>query len=387
MENPQAVQLTQEELSNLMSAAVGQMIQKLGLDKVDRKHAIFPGSPEGIETVTTKEERIKIFLRAIITKKPQFVEKLQAAYAVVQGETAFTKALSEGTDADGGYLVPEEFRTDVIRQAELFGMVRQRAFWFPTGSDAVNLTSAANVVTVAWINELAQITHSQPTFGRPTISVKKLAGITSLSNELFADSKFPLMGYLAELFGEAMAGEEDNQGLVGSGSPYTGLLNDTSATITTPAAGNSTFTLCTTPDNLLTVIFSLAEKYRPGSVFVMHPTVLAILLKNKASTAGTYLVGDPNSPIPMQLWGYPILTSEKMPSTTGVSTKYIIFGNIRRHLYCADRQGMALAIGTEGTVNSVNLFEKDATALRVIERIGMTTVMSAGIGVLKTSAT
>jgi len=75
-----------------------------------------------------------------------------------------------------------------------------------------------------------------------------------------------------------------------------------------------------------------------------------------------------------------------MPTSHAANSPYVGFSNMRRHCYFADRQSMGIAIGTEGTVNSDNLFEKDMSAVRVTERIGGTWVLETGVGLLKTKA-
>ena len=386
MDNQAKVQLTMGEFQTLMQNVVGSVVKELGLTKVDRKHGIFPGLEEAESArggQMTKDQRLNLFLRTVLSKNPghQSIDRIAQEYQAIAGEGMFQKALVEGSDPDGGYLVPEEFRAEVIREAENFGWVRKHAFVFPTDSDTINLTNESDAVAVAYTDELAQITHDQPAFARQAVSVKKLAGITSLSNELFADSKFPLVTYLATIFAEAVTGKEDEQGLVGTGSPFTGLLN-AGTTITT--ASETTFDDASTPDNLLTVVFSIAEKYRKGARFVIHPTVFSLLLKKKAAGSGEYHMVQPGTAqLSPTIWSYPVDLSEKMPSSTATNTKFLLFCNPKR-LWFADRQQMTVALATEGTVNNVNLFEKDARAIRITERHGMAVTLGAGVGVLKT---
>ena len=383
----QVVQLNMGEFQTLMQNVIGSVIKELGLTKVDRKHGIFPGGQggpsEAEQLQMSKDQRLNLFLRTILSKNPshQNIDRIGQEYQELAGERMFQKALSEGTNEDGGYLVPEEFRAEVVRVAEDYGWVRKNAFVFPTDSDTLNLTSEVDAVAVGYTNELAQITHDQPVFGRPVINVKKLAGISSLSNELFADSKFPLVSYLTTIFAEAIAGAEDQQGLVGTGSPFTGLLN--AGTVITPAS-ETDFEGAASPDNLLTVVFSLAEKFRKGARFVMHPTVFSYLLKKKAAGSGEYHMVQPGTGTqPPTVWSYPVDFSEKMPSSSGADTKFVLFCNPKR-LWFADRQQLTVALATEGTVNDVNLFEKDARAIRVTERHGMVVTPVAGVAVLKT---
>src|SRR5699024_6517081 len=51
--------------------------------------------------------------------------------AVFNRDSAQVKALSEGTAADGGYLVPETFSSEIIRIAPNYGVVRRLARNYP----------------------------------------------------------------------------------------------------------------------------------------------------------------------------------------------------------------------------------------------------------------
>jgi HK97 family phage major capsid protein len=365
----QMVQLDMEQLKTVVSNAVVEMTKQLGMDRVDRKHGIFPGTTEEDLQQLSKEDRLKKWLRAIYTKDP--------------AELINVKALSEGSPTGGGYLVPEEFRTEVIREAEKFGVLRKEAFVFPISVDGLNLTAANGVVTIVWTPELGAITPSSPAFAQLQLNVKKAAGITALSNELFNDSQFPIVNYLAELFGEAIAGAEDEQGLTGSGSVFTGLLN-VSGINTVTLSGQSYTGI--TADHLLDLTMAVLTKYRSGAKFCLHPSVFAVVRKLKDST-GQYIVQTPREAgQPMTIWGYPVVESEKMPSTDAAATSFVAFGNVKRRCYFADRQRMSIAIGTEGTVGSDNLFEKDMSAVRVTERVGILWTLGEGLARLKTAA-
>ena len=243
MEN---VMLSTEDLKGIVSNAILETTKALGMDKVDRKHGVFPETSSEDLNNLSKEQRLKKWLKAVQTKD---------AVTLAQ-----VKALSEGTGSAGGYLVPDEFRLDVIREAELHGVLRKNAFIFPTTVDTINLNSDAGSVTVAWTGENTQVNASQFTLGQTTMSIKKAAGITAISNELLEDAQFPIVQYLATLFGEKLAEAEDSQGLIGTGSPFTGLIGG--------LTGINTYTMSTssildiTADDLLSLVMSVAEKYR-----------------------------------------------------------------------------------------------------------------------------
>ncbi len=318
-----------------------------------------------------------------LAKKKEFAEKL--------------KALSEGTTTAGGYLVPQEIQQGIARIVEDFGLVRKFATKFTMNEQILNLPRLTSSVTVYWPGENTAGTASDPVLGNVVLTAKTAVVLTAVSNELLADANISVTDWLLEIIAEAIAGEEDSQGLTGTGSPFTGILGDANVTINTPSAGNSTFTLCTTADNLRDLIAQVKPTALSGAAFIMHRLVLAIAQKQK-DTAGNYIVTSPTpviygagaeSPVLVPaayIWNYPVYLSEKMPSSTAVSTKYIIFGNLK-YLFFGDRMGMTVDISDAATVGGVNAFAANQKVLRVTERVAMAVGLPTAFAVLKTSAT
>lgn len=374
MEETKNVQLSMEQLETLLKNGIAGIAAELGAGKVERKNGVFPDTTPQDMKELTKEQRVNKFIRA-----------------VAKGDVAVQKALSEGTTTAGGFLVPEEFRLAVIRVAEEYGLIRRLANVFPTGLDTINLAASNAENTVAWISENSIITETTASFTSPTIAIKKLAGITAMSKELFNDEKANLLSFISGVFGEDIAKKEDQAGLIGDGtSTYgsqTGLLNVSGINaLAAPSGATSYFDF--TADDYLDTIFQSAMTggSRSGGAFVMHPIVFSKLRKVKTSGSGEYVVQMPTAPgVPPSIWGYPIEVSEVMPSTDAAATKFVGFANFRRHCYFADRQSMELTIGTEGTVGSNNLFEKDMLALRVVNRVGLVWVLGAKLASLKTN--
>jgi HK97 family phage major capsid protein len=70
---------------------------------------------------------------------------------------------------------------------------------------------------------------------------------------------------------------------------------------------------------------------------------------------------------------------------TAAATKFVIFGNLK-HIFYGDRGSMEVKISTEGTVNSVSLFETNQSAVRVIVRHAIAVGLPAAFAALKTHA-
>lgn len=333
--------------------------------------------------------------------QPEKANRYGLTKGMIETFGASLKAMSEGTNSAGGYFVPEEIQSGIIRMVEDFGLVRKFSTKISMPkTDTLNLPRLTTSVTVSWPGENTAGTPSDPVLGNVVLAVKTLMGITAVSNELLQDSNTSITEMLMTLFAEAIAGEEDNQGLMGSGSPFTGVMNDASVNLVAPAAGNSTFTLCTTADNLRDMITQIKPWALTGAGYFMHRVVLALAQKIK-DTTNNYIVTAPTQVVFSDvnggsygaaglpagyIWGYPVYLSEKLPSSTAVSTKYVIFGNLK-FLYLGDRQEMKLEVSNAATIGGVNAFAANQSVVRVTERVALAVALPTAFAVLRTSAT
>ena len=382
--------MTREQLSDLLKeVTVGvvkeqldSQVKELGLDTIDQKFAKISAKAEDISGLDGKEKMAK-FIKAIYSKDV--------------GALASFKALNEGTGSAGGFLVPEEFTSEVYRVVEDFGLISKMGTKFPMGSDSTNVPTVASSVTGSYPGEATAGTASDPVFAQVALVAKTWVGLTVMSNELLADANVSVVNLLVELFAEAIAGEIDTQGLVGTGSPFTGILGNASATVVTMSSGNNTFSSITLADcrDLITQVKPWALQ---GAGYVMHRTVWAIIqkLRTGGTNSGDFfgastnpvIVGAPQgfpSATAGFLWGYPVYLSDKMPTTTAVSTKFVIFGNLK-HVFIGDRAPLAVAISQEGTVGAVSLFSTNQSAVRVITRHAIAVGLPTAFAVLRTAS-
>lgn len=385
LEKSELVDLMNEVGEKAATEAVAKYASENGLDIAAKRFVAGEKSGEAYAALDVKAKAAE-FIKAVFRKDTGSL-------------TAF-KAMTEGTNSAGGFVVPEEWAAEVYRVVEDFGLIAKLATSFPMNSDTLNVPRLSASVSVYWPGETTAGTGSQPTFEQVQLLAKTVVGITPMSNELLADANVSVINLLTTLFAEAIAGEIDNQGLTGSGSPFTGLLSDAGVTVYTPATGNSTFTLCSTPDNARTLQSKVKPWALQGAVYVMHRTVWALFQQAKASSSGDYFLSTFNPvmtgttqgtlqgfPLGVAgtLWGYPVLLSDKMPSSTAVSTKYVVFGNLA-HMFLGKRQELAVAISQEGTVGGVSMFETNMSAVRVVSRLAIAVGLPTAFAVLKTSA-
>jgi HK97 family phage major capsid protein len=163
------------------------------------------------------------------------------------------------------------------------------------------------------------------------------------------------------------------------------------------STGNNTFSSITLAD-LRDLIAQIKPWALQGAGYIMHRSVWSIVqkLRTGGTNSGDFfgaatnpvIVGAPQG-FPTAtagfLWGYPVYLSDKMPTTTAVSTKFVIFGNLK-HIYMGDRAPLQVSISQEGVINSVSLFETNQSAVRVIARHAIAVGLPTAFAVLKTAA-
>ncbi len=366
----------QKSLEDSIAQAVEAKMEEKGINKIEKK--IF-GAAKEVEGLEGKEKVAK-FIKAL------FARDGEAVKAIVG------KSMTEGTANDGGVLVPEEFRAEIARIAESFGLFRSLARVIPMRRDTLNLPKVTSSVSVSWPGEATAGTASQPVLGQVQLLSKTLVGITPISNELLEDADVDVVSLLSELFAEAIAGEEDNQGFSGSGSPFTGILNVAGTNLVTMAGGHTSFDDISA-DYLRDLITKAKVTTLAGAGFYMHPEVWARVQKIKennqhiASFANPLVTKDaPNGAgVVGYIWGKPVYLTEKITATDAVATKFVIFGNLK-YAYLGDRKQVTMTVSEHATIGAANMFESNMSALRVTERVGIVIALPSAFSILKTAA-
>lgn len=374
--NPAPKQMSMADLKGAIDTCVKSAISKM--TNIDKKHFAFPGviadgdlSPEG------KFEKTCKFLKALVKGDVQTLNTLD--------KEVRTKAnLNESTGAEGGYLVPEEFKAEILRLAPKYGIIRQNARIIPMQRDVLNIPSAGTTdLTASWTNEAAQILSTDPNFRQVTLTINKLATIPKVTPELLADANVSVVNYLAELAAEQFGKNEDIQGFKGVGSPFVGLINATGAP-TYPHASGTGFETLSYQDLVKIPGFTWTTQLA-NAKFYFHRTMIAHI-RALITTAGAPIFPATTNSIA----GYPLVATEILPGIghtayQTTATTYALFGDLRKALLMGERGTVEMKMGTEGTVGGDNLFEKDMMALRFIERVCFGVALPSAVVIIQTS--
>ena len=244
-------------------------------------------------------------------------------------------ALQEGTDSEGGYLVPDEFEHTLVEALESENIFRKLAHIINTSSGDRKIPVVASKGTASWVDEEGSITESDDAFGQVSIGAYKLGTLIKVSNELLNDSVFDLEAYIAKEFGRRIGAKEEDAFFNGNGSGKpTGIFDSTAGA----QVGITTASISAiTADEIIDLFYSLGAPYRKNAVWVLNDATVKAVRKLKDGN-GNYLWQPAlTSGTPDMLLGRPVYTSNCVP-TIASGAKVIAFGDFS-YYWIADRQG------------------------------------------------
>jgi len=289
------------------------------------------------------EQELKKPVDAPITEKPMKPEaedkrgRASNAYKEdfgrhLRGKLLVHNVLSEGVDANGGYLVPEEFERQIVTALDEFNVMRTLCKVITTANER-KIPVAGTHSAAAWTAENAPFTESNPTFDQKTIDAYKLTDLIKVSIELLEDSAFDLETYIAQEFARAFGIAEEEAFCTGDGAGKpTGLFTANGGTVGVTTAGVSI-----SADDVISLVYALKSPYRRNARFLMNDSTVALLRKLKDGNGAYLWQPSVQAGQPDKLLGYDLFTSPYAP-TVAAGAFAIAFGDFNNY-WIADRTG------------------------------------------------
>ena len=261
------------------------------------------------------------------------------------------KAMTEGSDAAGGYLVPTQISSELLGLRDNAAVLRPLFSQVNVTSDSYQISSITSGLTVGWVAELAAKPASDMVFGQFTTSVFTQAGLAVVSNQLLQDSRPSIDTLINAELSKRLALNEELAFIDGSGTGQPrGILN-TAGVPTTALTSTAVLDLL---DAILTAATAVetAHKEYPTAI-LMHPrTWNRIVAARESGTAAQYIIGSGDNSggrrasdgrPARSLFGIPVVTSSSVPTNKGAGTNEsrVIVGVFREALIL-DRQGVTL---------------------------------------------
>jgi HK97 family phage major capsid protein len=281
------------------------------------------------------------------------------------------KVLNEAQADQGGFLVPEEFRVELMQIALEQAVIRPRATVIPMPSGNTKipaLTSSSNAssvfggVVAYWTEESGSITASQPEFEQISMVAKKLAAYTSVTNELLADNALGLAALLNRIFPEAIAWYEDDAFINGSGSGAPlGILNSPALVSVAKETGQTATTIVW--ENLINMFSRMLPQSAGRGIWVANvntfPQLAVMSLSVGTGGSVVWLPNGVDGP-PASILGRPLIFTEKSP-TLGAANDIAFIDPA--HYLIGDTQAVTAAASEHVR------FQNDETVYRFTERV------------------
>lgn len=254
-----------------------------------------------------------------------------------------SKALSVGSDPDGGYTVTAAMAENIVKAVNEFSPMRQLANVETISTDALEIIQDYDEAAAGWTTETGSVSDTNtPQVAKKSISVHELYAQPKATQKLVDDSAIDIEQWLADKVSEVFKRLE-NKAFVdgdGSGQPK-GILDYAAGTswgqieqIDSGANG------ALTADGLIKLYYSLQEDYAVQATFLMNRSVVQAARLLKETTTDQYLwqpglaAGADDT-----LLGVPVRQATDMPTATTGSLS-VALADFKRAYTIVDRIGI-----------------------------------------------
>jgi HK97 family phage major capsid protein len=277
--------------------------------------------------------------------------KLRAA----ESKAIEAKAMSVGSNPDGGFLVPVDTNGRLVKKVYETSMMRQVCSVQTISSDKLEGTYDLDEGSAAWEDEqgTGATDGATPTVGKWTIQTHVLKSRVRATQQLLDDAVFDVEAWLADKNAGKQERTEAAAFLSGNGvGKPRGILTYPSGTahkqIEQVLSGTSAklqkADLSDSADFFLRIIYALKAPYLSGSSWGLsrEGRLNARLIKN---TQGNYVWvdqfngGQGTQTQPATLFGFPVTIMDDLPAFAANSLS-ILFGNFREAYQIVDRAGI-----------------------------------------------
>lgn len=279
---------------------------------------------------------------------------------------------SSTVGSDGGFLVPESFRSQLMSVALEEGIVRQRAMVIPMPTARVSLpvidstTNAGSVfggMVAYWTEEGGAGVPTSAKFAVTTLDAKKLMGYSVVPNELFTDAAESFGAFLGQKWPQAIAFTEDSAYVSGTGVGEPLGFNRVENKAMIAAAKETNQTADTILwQNIVKMYSRMLPSSLSKAVWIANIDVfpeLATMAMSVGTGGGPIWLNNGAAGPPMTILGRPVIFTEKMETLGDAGD--ISFVDLSYYLI-GDRQAMTMATSADAE------FQTDKTAVRIISR-------------------
>jgi HK97 family phage major capsid protein len=261
-----------------------------------------------------------------------------------------TKAMSVGSNPDGGYLVPSEVETEIGRRLTLISPIRSIAGVREISANVYKKPFMTAGPAVGWVGETdVRAQTNSATLAELSFPAMELYAMPAASATLLEDTAVNIDEWIAGEVEQVFAAQEGTAFVSGDGTnkpkgflSYTTIAEASWAWtkigyVATGTAG--AFDADAPIDAIIDLVYALKSGYRQNGNFVMNRKTQAAVRKLKDAD-GQYLWSPPlQAGGRASLLTFPVVEAEDMPDIAA-NAYAIAFGDFRRGYLVVDRQGV-----------------------------------------------
>lgn len=260
-------------------------------------------------------------------------------------EALQTKALSVGSDPDGGYMVTHAMASRIVSAVQEISPLRNLASMETISSDALEILDDHDVMAAGWTSETGAVSDTTTAqVGKRIIPVHELFAQPKATQKLVDDAAIDIEGWIAAKVAETFAKKEGAAFVSGNGVGQP-------RGITTYAAGTSWGQIeqvdsgtngQVTGDGLIKIFYALKDEHMKRATFIMHRSIVQQVRLLKESTTDQYLwtpgltAGSPDT-----LLGVPVVLATDMP-VAATGSLSVAVGDFQAGYQIVDRSGIRI---------------------------------------------
>jgi HK97 family phage major capsid protein len=329
-------------------------------EKVARIDAAVDAASKKLDAITLKNARPALgtsFGRdAQAAKSASEIEHKAAFDAYVRaGEAAGlraleAKAMTIGSNPDGGYLVPSEVETEIGRRLSSISPIRSIASVRTISSNVYKKPFMTTGPATGWVGETdARTQTASAVLDELSFPAMELYAMPAATANLLEDSAVNIDQWIAAEVDQAFAEQEGAAFINGDGNNKpTGFLAATKVAESAwvwgklgfiIAGADGAFPSSDPSDPLIDLVYALKAGYRQNASFVMNRKTQGAIRKLKDAD-GNYLWTPPaQAGGRAALMNFPVVEAEDMPDLAADSFS-VAFGDFSRGYLVVDRAGV-----------------------------------------------
>jgi len=261
-----------------------------------------------------------------------------------------TKAMSVGSNPDGGYLVPVELEHAIGERLAAISPIRNIASVREISGTVYKKPFMITGPATGWVGETdARTQTASPVLDALSFPAMELYAMPAATATLLDDSAVDLDQWIAQEVELVFAMQEGAAFVTGDGvNKPKGFLSYTTVANASWSWGNvgyiasgaaGAFAASNPSDVLVDLVYALKAGYRQNGHFVMNRKTQATIRKFKDST-GAYLWQPPAQPGgKASLMTFPLVEAEDMPDIAA-NALAVAFGDFQRGYLIVDRVGV-----------------------------------------------